>query len=158
MIGVYTFEQQQYAISFLALIVGTASDYFDGKLARYLRVQSRFGKWLDHSADRFSLLCMAYAFYAVFPISVLFLSIPGFFISAIHILFALRFKREMRTRWPEKIWLFIATFLFPALLLIESDDNVNLIYLDILAVIVGVVSSLIGLVQYIRKYHRRRKT
>jgi len=155
--GVYTFAQQNYFVSFLMVVLGWLSDYYDGKLARYLNVHSRFGKWLDHIADRFSLTCVVYAFYPLFPYSVIALFVPGVVISFIHAMYAVKFNKEMRGKWAEKLWLFIATFIFPICVIIDyvyfGGSSLGMLYVAIISV--GVLFGVTAIVQYVNKYRRK---
>ena len=58
------FATEQRGLAVLVLMLGGATDYFDGKLARALNQQSRIGELMDPAVDRLYIISVLIALYA----------------------------------------------------------------------------------------------
>ena len=62
--------QEQYSWAVLTLTVAGATDYFDGKLARALNQESRFGELMDPAVDRLYIATVLLAMFVTGAIPV----------------------------------------------------------------------------------------
>ncbi|MEY3430941.1 MAG: hypothetical protein RJB30_873 [Actinomycetota bacterium] len=64
-----------YPAAVIVLVIAGATDYFDGKLARALNQESRFGELMDPAVDRLYIAAVLIAMYATEVIPLLVLSL-----------------------------------------------------------------------------------
>jgi cardiolipin synthase len=64
------YSQQNSALAVIVLMIGGATDYFDGKLARALGQESRFGELMDPTVDRLYIAAVLIALYSTDAVSV----------------------------------------------------------------------------------------
>lgn len=152
LIGTYTFTQQNYIATIGIIFLCFFTDFFDGKIARAHNVQSKFGRWTDHLADRFCLICICKILYDYNP-HFFMLAIPGFLNSYLQVVFALKFKEEVKVSQIDRIWFLIAALLIPILIIwqimhpeskLHSANEVILIF--------GTILGFISVVQYTKQY------
>ena len=62
--------QEEYAWAVLTLVLAGATDYLDGKAARYLKQESRLGELLDPSVDRLYIITVLAAMFITGAIPV----------------------------------------------------------------------------------------
>lgn len=67
--------EKNSAIAVIVLMLGGATDYFDGKLARALGQESRFGELMDPAVDRLYIASVLIALYATGALPVLVLAL-----------------------------------------------------------------------------------
>ena len=152
--GTYAVFNQYYLFAIGVIFVGWFTDYYDGRIARYYGVQSKFGRWIDHAADRFCLLCV---YLTLLPINPLFalLAAPGILNSIIQVLFSVQFNSEVKVSQTDRVWFFTSTLGFPILayLLLAFPDHLS--FLSVLVypiLIVGTGLGMISVVQYSQQY------
>ncbi len=114
-------------LALLVLVVSGATDWLDGKLARWLNQYSRVGELLDPAADRLYIIATLVAFVIrdVIPLWVVVLLLGRELVLGITLL-ALR-----RAGWPPlqvhylgKAATFLLLYAFPLLLLADGDNPV----------------------------------
>ena len=157
-IGMHLFAQEQYWGTIALLFVGWMTDFFDGRIARHLKVQSKLGRWIDHAADRISLFCIYYILYPLNPV-FLFLALPGILNSVIQILFAVQLKDEVKVTQADRIWFLTATLIFPTLVIVQLAFGLIelpiLKHMQFMIMLGGIILGSISIVQYIHQYKEK---
>lgn len=152
--GAFAVFNHQYLLAVGIIFIGWFTDFFDGRIARYYGVQSKFGRWIDHAADRFCLICV---YLTLFPINPKFslLAVPGILNSIIQIAFSVQFNAEVRVSQTDRVWFFTSTLGFPILIFMQLAFPNYLSFLSILnypTIIVGTGLGMVSVVQYSKQY------
>lgn len=150
--GTYTFMQQHYTATICIIFICFLTDFFDGKIARKNQIQSKFGRWLDHTADRFCLACICKILYDYNP-NVLVVTIPGFLNSYLQIIFSLKFKQEIKVSQADRLWFFIAALFVPITIIwqiLHPESRLHSLNQTIL--IFGTILGFISVLQYTKQY------
>lgn len=154
-IGIQLFLNEQYFATVAILFIGWMTDFFDGRIARYLNIQSKLGRWIDHAADRFSLFCLYYVLYPLNPV-FLFLAVPGVLNSVIQILFAVQLKEEVKVTQADRVWFLTATLIFPTLVMLQLAfgllETPILKHLQFAIMVGGIILGSTSIIQYIHQY------
>lgn len=154
-IGMNLFFSQQYMWVLLVLLIGWGTDFFDGRIARHFNVQSKFGRWLDHAADRLSLFCVYYILYPINPLFML-LAVPGMLNSLLQIAFSVQFQEEVKVSQCDRVWFSLSTLVFPSCVIFQlgyplyQSDNFNYVIMGI-----GIALGSISILQYSKQYISR---
>ena len=116
-------EELTWAV--VTLVIAGATDYFDGKLARALNQESRFGELMDPAVDRLYIITVLIAMYVteVLPIWVLgLIVIRDASLALLLVLMKSRGFGPWKVTYLGKAATFNLLYALPPLLLTESTD------------------------------------
>lgn len=134
-----------WAIATLA--VGGATDYFDGKLARALNQESRFGEIADPTIDRLYIVAVLIVLYMRHAIPLWLIAIllaRDIFMAAVALALQIKGFPPLAVTYLGKAATFNLLYAFPFLLLALSDN-----WLGTLAFIVGWAFAVWGVTLYV---------
>jgi cardiolipin synthase len=109
----------------LTLIIGGATDYFDGKIARAWNQESRLGELMDPTIDRIYIVVTLVVLYLrdAIPLWVIvLLLLRDAFLAVVALALALRKKPPLTVTYLGKAATFNLLYAFPLLLLALSDS------------------------------------
>ena len=117
-------ENQNWAV--VTLMIAGATDYFDGKLARALNQESRFGELMDPAVDRLYIIAVLIAMFAteVIPLWVLApIVLRDVILGVILILLKRKGFGPWKVTYLGKAATFNLLYALPLLLLTESNNS-----------------------------------
>jgi cardiolipin synthase len=109
----------------LTLAVGGATDYFDGKLARALNQESKFGEIADPTIDRLYIVATLVVLYMrdAIPLWLIFILIArDLFMAGVALVMQLKGFAPLKVTYLGKAATFNLLYAFPFLLLALSDS------------------------------------
>ena len=116
----------QLTLAVITLVIAGATDYFDGKLARALGQESRFGELMDPAVDRLYIITVLIAMFAtkVVPLWVLIIiSARDVILGVILILLKSKGFGPWKVTYLGKAATFNLLYALPLLLLTESTEG-----------------------------------
>ena len=117
---------ERYSLAVVTLMIGGATDYLDGKLARALNQESRLGELLDPAVDRLYIASVLVAMYLsdLLPIWLLILIIVrDIAIGVLLLLLKFAGKPALEVTYLGKAATFNLLYALPLLLLTKTSDT-----------------------------------
>ncbi len=117
---------ERYSLAVVTLMIGGATDYLDGKLARALNQESRLGELLDPAVDRLYIASVLVAMYLsdLLPIWLLILIIlRDIAIGVLLLLLKFAGKPALEVTYLGKAATFNLLYALPLLLLTKTSDT-----------------------------------